>query len=767
MRPRQAHKLVAPLAAKGLVRAPERSGNGREQAVGGNASVHRLSQVTANLYAFMPPCPPFPHYQELALKYLPIAFSVVSWSPSGRRPSMFGQIRTRRRKGLDLIGEYDSDDDDGSSSGGEEEGRFTMDSSPEDHDQEILESLEHTGLGSPMRRRRGKGTAAGAPKVSFVLGANQPEQPASDEEGGGVEEEKPVVGPSFDPKFDLKQGMEEPAEGGKSIKLHDQGKIWYDGRYGIGFSMLAKMGFKGGGLGKNEQGIANPIEVKVRRKNEALQESGEQINQDLFGRKVATRRVKGANALDIINLAEEPATEPERERSEGWKKGSRKYTDAQRKTASKSVAFGDVPHQAPGRSGAEFCRTLRIGDVVGDLGAAVTAARERSEGPVHLAELRHNAVEMLKMQQEKVDDLVRRKAAIEASLHRSEEEDALPSKEAIEEDVKATTALEGELRSTLLGCHSVADLSEASSRLREQYADRGRVWYRVDGDAALLAAASALGQKELSRATTAEEFNRVLGLLVQDVILEDADVDRFLCSVVCPHLQRLCSNTSSLTTLVDLLDSLRQVSSPYVYNALFSRAVLPTLTDRISRTPPNLLYALVEPLREVIPEGSWTLLVSDHIRPLLSSRPDQLSANLKGGVEGTLPSGDYKQLQLRMCGDLGDKLRRVQVNPANQEHGDLIQECVTWAKDGLVPTAACSKLLGDALMTDAWVGALRKWLKQRSGVCFQEVLQWYQGVEVIAGPCGRVRLHLPRPHPRPLPYPTGPHWKGGQPRHRR
>ena len=66
--------------------------------------------------------------------------------------------------------------------------------------------------------------------------------------------------------------------------------------YGKGFAMLQKMGFSGGGLGKHNDGIANPIEVQKRQSKRALQDDGEMVDQDLYGNEGGkTRKMKVKN----------------------------------------------------------------------------------------------------------------------------------------------------------------------------------------------------------------------------------------------------------------------------------------------------------------------------------------------------------------------------------------------------------------------------------------------------------------------------------------
>ncbi|CBZ53501.1 hypothetical protein NCLIV_032880 [Neospora caninum Liverpool] len=81
--------------------------------------------------------------------------------------------------------------------------------------------------------------------------------------------------------------------------------------YGVGFKLLQKMGFKGGGLGRHGTGVANPLEVRVREKNRGLQDSGEKVGRASKG--------KGLTALDI--LLGKKRDEGREGISDEWKKG--------------------------------------------------------------------------------------------------------------------------------------------------------------------------------------------------------------------------------------------------------------------------------------------------------------------------------------------------------------------------------------------------------------------------------------------------------------
>jgi len=129
---------------------------------------------------------------------------------------------------------------------------------------------------------------------------------------------------------------------------------------GKGMEMLYKMGFKGGGLGSQGQGIVEPVQVKLRPKGLGLGNMDEKTEQQ----KAQERRVKQAQEAAEINERSDSESESEDEGEKSWKK------NAVHKRKAKTVY--EVLHQD------EEQRPQMIIDMRGPQPKIVTSASEQT-----------------------------------------------------------------------------------------------------------------------------------------------------------------------------------------------------------------------------------------------------------------------------------------------------------------------------------------------------------------------------------------------------
>lgn len=130
------------------------------------------------------------------------------------------------------------------------------------------EKLDCEGDGHPVSAGLGFGASSSASKEMAIL-----------MEDGGKNDEDDFLPSTFGKKIKEGARLRREREKEKSMlakkssrlgrKEPEPGDVGSFEKHtkGIGMKLLEKMGYKGGGLGKNEQGIVAPIEAKLRPKN--------------------------------------------------------------------------------------------------------------------------------------------------------------------------------------------------------------------------------------------------------------------------------------------------------------------------------------------------------------------------------------------------------------------------------------------------------------------------------------------------------------------
>ncbi|KAM9821778.1 tuftelin-interacting protein 11 isoform 1-T2 [Syngnathus typhle] len=536
---------------------------------------------------------------------------------------------------------------------------------------------------------------------------------------------------------------------------------WEKHTKGIGQKLLQKMGYQPGrGLGKNAQGIVNPIEAKVRKGKGAVGAYGNE------------RTVQSLQDFPVVDSDEEEEKEFQKELGQ-WRKdpaatGARKKPKYSYKTVEELKATGKLAGRSTGTSAGQLAQ-VKVIDMTGreqkvyssysqmsnkhsvpEDGPASTSMRDQKGSSFGLPELEHNLQLLIDLTEQDILQSARRlqheKDVVVSLSHESqalqtrleEEQDAIRRMEAVLALVDRfpsgdTAPGEGP---TLQECARIFETLQTD--YYEEYKTLGLA------DLAVAVVHPLLKEKLFSwnplkdSSYCLEEVGKWRVILESRNLLnngQDSNMDpyhRLLWEVWIPVMRSCVSGWQPrmVGPMVDCVELWSSLLPLWISDYLLEQLVLPRLQREVDAW---------NPLTDTVPIHSWI----HPWLPLLQSRLEPLYAPIRSKLANALqrwhPSDASARLILQPWKDvfslgaweafmvkniipkLALCLEELVINPHQQQ-----MEPFNWVIDweGMLSPSSLVSLL-DKNFFPKWLQVLCSWLSNSPN--YEEITKWYLG----------------------------------------